>query len=149
MMNESHTRHDAQIMFDMFTLMQKTERPQTNLGDNIMKIAVTICTAGILWLVTSVSALQNQMTSITVKHSVTERSLERLDRFTQEPRFTVDDFRSNLAPVKQRVERHSELLSSRQTWTDTTNHRLATLEGNHAMVMEKLNQIAQNIGLRP
>ncbi len=146
-MSESAQYRDAEMMFEMMALLQKGQRPPSTISDNIMKIAVTICTAGILWLVTSVSALQNQMTEITVKHSVTEKALERLDLFTQKPRFTADDFRSNLAPVKQKVERHSEQLSARQTWMDSTNHRLAILEGNHAMVMEKLNQIARHMKL--
>ena len=144
-MTEHTPLRDIDVMMEMVTLLQKNQRPANQLSDNIMKIAVTICTAGILWLVTSVSALQNQMTAITIKHSVTEKSLARLDEYTQEPRFTAEDFRSHLEPIKQKVDYHTEILSARQLWEDSTNHRLATIEGNDAVLIEKLNEIAKDV----
>jgi predicted P-loop ATPase/GTPase len=144
-MSEHAPLCDITVMMEMMTLFQKNQRPHNQMSDNIMKIAVTICTAGILWLVTSVSALQNQMTAITIKHSVTEKSLARLDDYTQEPRFTAEDFHSYLEPIKQKVDRHNDILSARQSWEDSSNQRLTRLEGNYAVVIEKLSDIANDI----
>lgn len=111
------------------------------VADMVMKIAVAICTAGILWLVTSVSDLQNQMTALTIKQSVTEKALARLDAFTQQPRFTYEDFQSRLAPIAQKVEHHQELLAERHAWVQNAESRLARLENHFEMVLDRLDEM--------
>ncbi len=139
----------AASMLQYVELMQalQPQNKSTTLGiaDVVMKIAVAICTAGIVWLVTSVSDLQNQMTALTIKQSVTEKAIGQLDHYTQQPRFTHDDFLTSVAPMEQKVERHNAIISNHQSWISSTDNRLAKLESRLDTVLEKLDDMSSDI----
>lgn len=119
--------------------------PQSNesktLFDSLTKIAVAICTAGILWLVASVAEVQNEMTKLNVQQHQTEKTLDGLQVFSQKPRFTIEDYHSAIAPIQQTVTRHNVELADRKEW----GSRLTRLENRYEIINEQLADITQEL----
>lgn len=99
-------------------LFQGTPQQDTGkaLTDTITKVAVAICTAGVLWLVSSVNTLQKDFTEMNVKQTISDKTLEKLIAFTDQPRFTAESFQGAIQPLVQRVEQNANEISLKRSW---------------------------------
>ena len=113
------------------------------VSDVLTKVAVAVCTAGIMWLITSVSGLQNQMTAIQIAAEQRDKSIDRLEQFAAKPRFTADDFMAHIAPLKQTVEFNDNRLNERRDVIQNTIDRVSKLETTYGTILEKLEEIRE------
>ena len=89
---------------------QRVIAPQAQnlMSEHLMKAAMTIVIAGIIWIITSVSDLKNTMTEIKTKQISSEQEIKDLKSFASRPSFTIEDFHINMQAHKERLQAVAE-----------------------------------------
>lgn len=76
-----------------FILEAISHRPQkADVYDHISKIAVTICSAGILYLANVTVNVQQDIALIKQSQEIAKEEIISITKFTEVPRFTKDDY---------------------------------------------------------
>ncbi len=113
--------------------------------DSLQKIAVALTAAGVIWLVGGVNEMQKDISVIKVNQAQNKSDISEFQEFTKKPRFSFDDFRSQVLPIIQRLEQNEYKLRERTGWMDYTSKKVSMLEGKYEIILEKLSGINKDI----
>lgn len=112
-----------QDLIELLNIKQPRPKKDTSeLLESLTKIAVAVCTAGIIWLITTVNNLQQDVNTtkihtefITQTNNELKERVENLQgqfhSFSKKPRFSHDDFVLEIKPLNQTVDRHTDSIS--------------------------------------
>ena len=123
---------EAQMQAQMMQMMLSSMKPESSndkasVVDSVVKVLVTISTAGILWLLTSVSTMQTDIATLSTQQQKTMLNMKKLERFTEQPRFTHDNFQQAIAPIQQTSFRNEQELASRRPWIKSIEDEVRSL----------------------
>ena len=113
--------------------------------DVLQKVAVSLTAFGVVWLVGGVNEMQKDISVIKVTQTQNKEQINEFKDFTKKPRFSFDDFISQIQPLKQRLEQNEMKLIQRSEWMNSTAERVSKLEGKYEIILEKLNTINKDI----
>lgn len=108
---ESPSKED-QILAAIVALTAK-EQPTFNLVEAFSKSAPAVIAAFIIGF--SAFALNSYMQLSKLQIAVFSLT-EDVEKFTQKPRFSRDDFRAEIAPIMQLVQSHEDEFRARRGW---------------------------------
>ena len=111
----------------------------------MQKVAVSLTAFGVVWLVGGVNEMQKDISVIKVTQTQNKEQINEFKDFTKKPRFSFDDFISQIQPLKQRLEQNEMKLIQRSEWMNSTAERVSKLEGKYEIILEKLNTINKDI----
>lgn len=114
------------------TLIDANSRRGSVMMDIVMKIATGVSTAGILALfalfTVQIPALNASIDRLTWQQEQMREQLEDFKQFTQKPRFTKEDFVSEMRLYDNRIRLMENELIKRSDFIKRTNERLTELE---------------------
>ena len=76
-------------------------------SDYILQIGVALCIAGILWVGSQIVNLDKSLAVVQQQQLDLKANISRLNEFTKKPRFTQDDFNTEIKSVLQEI-RHNQ-----------------------------------------
>lgn len=76
------------------------------IGDMFMKIGVSVCVAGILFVGAQGKYMNDQLIILNERYAAVSETTRNLSAFAQQPRFTQDMFDRQLVPILQRIDRN-------------------------------------------
>ena len=98
-----------------------------NFGDNLMKFATALCTAGVLWLITSVSTMKTDQAVMQTQMTVMANQITTVESNTKD-RFTREDFIREKQSLVDRVDVAVSEMANRKVWMDQTEKRITQIE---------------------
>lgn len=104
-------------------LNQQRSVMPTNMMDNLMKMLVTLSTAGIIALFVNTQDFKQQIAVMAVQQTATVKQLEKFESKIE----SINDQRLN--PIEQRIEGNSYELKRRTDWFDAVDRRIRDIEG--------------------
>lgn len=110
----------------------------SSMFDALSKILITLITLGIVWLIGTTNNLQKENISIVAAQLSMKEDLAELKEFTKEPRFTKQDYISEVQPMRDILERHEGELNDRDDWMRRTEAQLSVIE-NDISLLKQLN----------
>lgn len=113
------------------------------VGDMIVRIFTGISTAGIIALSGLIFSFNNDINALNLQQKYAAQQLQamqdKFDRFTDQPRFTRDQYDSLASNMQARIDGNAAELSKREAWFDQIDKRLNYLESE----VEKLKYKSQ------
>lgn len=100
--------------------------------DVLIKVGTSVSTAGILALAGLIASFNSDINTLTIQQQYANEQMKqlqvKLDKFTEKPNFTLEDFKAEMAPIAQKVDNHEDQLSGRSEWMDKINARMSKIE---------------------
>lgn len=95
--------------------------------DNALKLATTLCTAGVVWLISSVSTMKTNQIVMQNNTAMMAEQIQAIEANTKE-RFTREDFNRERSELVADVQEVVEELKDREDWMDDIEDRVKVLE---------------------
>ena len=122
------------------TVVLKGGQDRTNSGilDALMKVAVGVCTAGVLWLLNTTTTVstnvatmqaQQQAQNLTLSEDISE-----LKEAAKLPRVTKEDLSLVLEPMGQRVSNSENELRQHREWMGSIEKRVNQSENEISII---------------
>ena len=83
----------------------KTEKSESSkMSETFFKFISTASFALVAWLFSNSNQMQKDIVEIKSDTKYTNQKVEKIENFTQEPRFTKDDFLTGISPIIKNIE---------------------------------------------
>lgn len=133
-----------QIVEAFLSKKSESDRPTLRMmADSAMKVLITLSSASIIALFSSVSSFKSEIILLSERQSnqsvMIERLQDKIDAFTNLPRFTKEDFYNEVAPIKRETERNTNMLQDRSKFMEEVRDRLSTLEAKSKLDSSRKN----------
>lgn len=84
----------------------------TRLIESIFKLVSTASLALVMWVLTTVNAMQKDLVKQSSDVAYMRNSIEKLENFTNIPRFTEEHFNMKMVPIEKAIQSNSEAIIS-------------------------------------
>ena len=118
---------------------QKELDSKYDIGDMAFKALTTITMMLTIWVVSSVSDMSATISNIKIDNEYTKSSVEQIKKFTEQPKFTLEDFNGRIEPIIKQLNANTSELNARSGFMEDTRNtlmrhdmRIETLEKKHA-----------------
>lgn len=86
-------------------------RRSTDLvSDNLTKIAIALCVAGIIWIMSGISVMKQDMAVSKSWRVAMTKQMDAFAQYTSVPRFAKSDFESSMRPTLDKIELNVQAL---------------------------------------
>lgn len=99
-----------------------------DLVDNLSKIGVALCVGGIMWVGGQIQAQDRKLIEIGANQAHIARKIQTFEAFTEKPRFTKEDFITEMRLYEKRLDLIEGELKVRSNFMSETNRRLEGYE---------------------
>lgn len=118
----------------------KEQNSKNDFLDVIMKVAVSVCSVGIVWLISTVAELNTKMIADDVDQKYMKEQItsltEKFNAFASVPRFTEKDYTQSIEPILVRLNRQDDQLTKRGLWMDAMDQRVQSLEHKFDTILD-------------
>ncbi len=122
-------------------------KKESNSGD-ANKIVMSYISKGfygvimglIFWIGTTVKGNTTLIEKVVIDNQYIRKDIEEIQEFTKKPRFTLDDFKSSIIPIREAVERNTAELLKRNTFMENTDHKIQELTSRVQSLEFKIDQ---------
>jgi hypothetical protein len=132
---------DEQYMSLLQAVKGNHQSDQNKMLENVWKVVSTIGLALTFWIFTTTQQLDKRTAVMSTNQEKNTEELTRLnlkvDGFTEKPRFTQDDFNTQLGPVLSEISKINQELDSREKFMDDTENRFQSLELKISVLQNK------------
>jgi hypothetical protein len=91
-------------------VLRGPERVNNGIIDGLMKVAVGVCTAGVLWLLSTTATVNANVATMQVQQKTLADDIGELKESAKLPRVTKEDLSLVLEPMGQRVSNSEDEL---------------------------------------
>ncbi len=118
--------NDKQMQELISALNKKNEK--VNLSEVILKIGVPLCLAGIIYVANQLPSLDKKMALMENNQVALTKQIASITRFTETPRFTKQNFETEMKIYEQRIALMELELKKRNGFMNLTEDRLRRIE---------------------
>jgi len=130
------TEKEAQMIASVLRADGKPDDGK-KLMDMFFKFISAASMALIFWIFGSVNTLKEDNGNIKKDLQYLTQKVESINDFTQQPRFTKDDYNTQITPLLNQVNKNTAELNSRGQFMEDTQSRLIKLEYKMEEVQRK------------
>ena len=112
-----------------------------NLSEVILKIGVPLCLAGIIFVANQLPSLDKKMALVENNQAMLRKQIETITKFTETPRFTKQDFITEMKLYEQRISLIDIELKNRREFMNLTEDRLREVERENMRKFNKMERI--------
>lgn len=107
---------------------KNSKRNNYDLPDLAFKSLSTITMLLVVWIFSTVNDMQKSVSNIQIDNEYTKTSVQKISDFTEEPRFTKDDFTNRIEPLIKQINVNTAELNSRSSFIENTRETLTRLD---------------------
>lgn len=119
----------SEILKSQASKKEKAEKEKSyDLPDLAFKTLSTITMLLVVWIFSTVNEMQKSVSNIQIDNEYTKTSVQKISLFTEQPRFTQDDFISRIEPLIKQLNLNTAELNSRSSFIESTRESLTRLD---------------------
>lgn len=116
---------DEQLNLIISKLDKEDKYNVVDIGFRILFFGVSLL---VLWIFTTVNSTKDQLNSLSIQYEYSQSAIVKMQEFTAQPRFTKEDFITNLVPLTNQVNSNTSELNARNLFMETTEADIKGLE---------------------
>ena len=110
------------------------DRTNNGILDALMKVAVGVCTAGVLWLLTTMATVNTNVATMQTQQGTLAEDIGELKESAKLPRVTKEDLSLVLEPMGQRVSNSENELRQHREWMTNMEKRVNQSENEISII---------------
>lgn len=145
---------DIQELVSLMRAQLEAAQTKREVSDSVSileiftKIGTGICLAGVLWLVQSVSTLQQQLVGYSVKQQQNTEIMKQLKQeLDSKPSFSFDDFNRGISSLERAIQQHSIQLANRDNWMDEVRSKISHYGNNSENNTKRIDSLEREMEL--
>ena len=116
------------------------DRTSNGILDALMKVAVAVCTAGVLWLLSTTATVNTNVATMQVQQKTLAEDIGELREAAKLPRVTKEDLSLVLEPMGQRVSNSENELRQHREWMGSMEKRVNQSENEISIIKLSIPQ---------
>lgn len=97
-------------LIEVLNAQHRYANSTNGVWDVLLKIGTGVSTTGIVALAGLIASFNSDINTLAVQQQYASEQMkllqDKLDRFALEPKFDMSDFKSQIEPIKQKVDKH-------------------------------------------
>jgi hypothetical protein len=126
--------------FSLGQVLRGPERVNNGIIDGLMKVAVGVCTAGVLWLLSTTATVNANVATMQVQQKTLADDIGELKESAKLPRVTKEDLSLVLEPMGQRVSNSEDELRQHREWMGSMEKRVNQSENEISIIKLSIPQ---------
>ena len=119
---------------ELSLLFRGPERANNGIIDGLMKVAVGVCTAGVLWLLSTTATVNANVATMQVQQKTLADDIGELKESAKLPRVTKEDLSLVLEPMGQRVSNSEDEIRQHREWMASMEKRVNQSENEISII---------------
>lgn len=149
-MNDS----DKEFMRELVKEMTQVQQPATHANyqngnfavtksfmDQVMKVALVMCSAGIMYLISTTITLQRDIALLGQSQQQMQSDMTDVKEFMKAPRFSKEDYTILEKPQNDTLTQIKAEMSVRSQWMDKTDDAITELKAQTQMIARDIEEI--------